>query len=151
MNAAGAQLRNPSITDTVNNGINEFIFVLRRGNYVVPAARPSGRSRCCPAGRPRSPERAAKAGLGAVRGDQRLAECRPPVKDVAARPAAGDGARVEQDPQVVADRADRQPAGGRQAGRPGGLIQRRQQRRAVRPDEPVQSAPAGRLRARAGR
>lgn len=37
MNAAGAQLRNPSVTDTVNNGINEFIFVLRRGNYVVPA------------------------------------------------------------------------------------------------------------------
>ena len=36
MNAAGAQLRNPSVTDTVNNGINEFIFVLSRGNYVVP-------------------------------------------------------------------------------------------------------------------
>jgi hypothetical protein len=36
MNAAGAQLRNPSITSTVNNGINEFIFVLRRGNYVIP-------------------------------------------------------------------------------------------------------------------
>ena len=36
MNAADAQLRNPSITDTVNNGINEFIFVLRRGNYLVP-------------------------------------------------------------------------------------------------------------------
>jgi hypothetical protein len=37
MNATGAQLRNPSITDTVNNGINEFIFVLRRGNYLLPA------------------------------------------------------------------------------------------------------------------
>ena len=36
MNAAGAQLQNPSVTDTVNNGINEFVFVLRRGNYVVP-------------------------------------------------------------------------------------------------------------------
>jgi hypothetical protein len=36
MNAASAQLGNPSITDTVNNGINEFIFVLNRGNYVVP-------------------------------------------------------------------------------------------------------------------
>jgi dye decolorizing peroxidase len=36
MNAAGAQLQNPSVTDTVNNGINEFIFVLRRGNYLVP-------------------------------------------------------------------------------------------------------------------
>jgi hypothetical protein len=36
MNATSAQLRNPSITDTVNNGINEFIFVLKRGNYVLP-------------------------------------------------------------------------------------------------------------------
>ena len=36
MNAASAQLRNPAITDTVNNGINEFIFVVRRGNYIVP-------------------------------------------------------------------------------------------------------------------
>jgi len=36
MNAAGAQLRNPSITDTVNNGVNEFIFVLKRGNYILP-------------------------------------------------------------------------------------------------------------------
>jgi hypothetical protein len=36
MNATSAQLRNPSITDTVNNGINEFIFVLNRGNYVLP-------------------------------------------------------------------------------------------------------------------
>ena len=36
MNATSAQLQNPSITDTVNNGINEFIFVLRRGNYIVP-------------------------------------------------------------------------------------------------------------------
>jgi hypothetical protein len=37
MNATSAQLSNPSITDTVNNGINEFIFVLNRGNYVMPA------------------------------------------------------------------------------------------------------------------
>ena len=37
MNATSAQLQNPSITDTVNNGINEFIFVLNRGNYLVPA------------------------------------------------------------------------------------------------------------------
>jgi hypothetical protein len=36
MNATSAQLQNPSITDTVNNGINEFIFVLNRGNYLVP-------------------------------------------------------------------------------------------------------------------
>lgn len=36
MNASFAQLQNPAITDTVNNGINEFIFVLRRANYVVP-------------------------------------------------------------------------------------------------------------------
>jgi hypothetical protein len=39
MNATSAQLQNPSITDTVNNGINEFIFVLQRGNYVVPTRR----------------------------------------------------------------------------------------------------------------
>ena len=37
MNATSAQLQNPVITDTVNNGINSFIFVLKRGNYVVPA------------------------------------------------------------------------------------------------------------------
>jgi hypothetical protein len=37
MNASGAQLGNPSITDTVNNGINEFIFVTKRGNYLLPA------------------------------------------------------------------------------------------------------------------
>jgi hypothetical protein len=37
MNATGAQLLNPGITDTVNNGINEFIFVLRRANYIVPS------------------------------------------------------------------------------------------------------------------
>jgi hypothetical protein len=36
MNASSAQLQNPAITDTVNNGINEFIFVLRRGNYLLP-------------------------------------------------------------------------------------------------------------------
>ena len=39
MNASGAQLRNPSITDTVNNGINEFIFVTKRGNYLLPTRR----------------------------------------------------------------------------------------------------------------
>jgi len=37
MNQAGAQLVNPAITDTVNNGINAFIFVQRRGNYIVPS------------------------------------------------------------------------------------------------------------------
>ena len=36
MNASSAQLQNPSITDTVNNGINEFIFVAKRANYIVP-------------------------------------------------------------------------------------------------------------------
>jgi dye decolorizing peroxidase len=36
MNASSAQLQNPSITDTVNNGINEFIFVVKRANYIVP-------------------------------------------------------------------------------------------------------------------
>jgi len=36
MNASHAQIENPSITPTINNGINEFIFVLRRANYIVP-------------------------------------------------------------------------------------------------------------------
>jgi hypothetical protein len=36
MNASSAQLQNPAITDTVNNGINEFIFVLNRANYILP-------------------------------------------------------------------------------------------------------------------
>jgi hypothetical protein len=36
MNASSAQLQNPSITDTVNNGINEFIFVAKRANYILP-------------------------------------------------------------------------------------------------------------------
>lgn len=37
MNAATAQLENPAIGSTVNNGINEFIFVLKRANYILPA------------------------------------------------------------------------------------------------------------------
>ena len=37
MNASNAQLQNPAITDTVNNGINEFIFVLKRANYILPS------------------------------------------------------------------------------------------------------------------
>jgi hypothetical protein len=37
MNAASAQLQNPAITDTVNNGINEFIFVVKRANYILPS------------------------------------------------------------------------------------------------------------------
>ena len=37
MNAASAQLQNPAITDTVNNGINEFIFVVNRANYIIPS------------------------------------------------------------------------------------------------------------------
>ncbi|MGH2889620.1 MAG: DUF7405 family protein, partial [Solirubrobacteraceae bacterium] len=36
MNASSAQLQNPSITSTVNNGINGFIFVLKRANYILP-------------------------------------------------------------------------------------------------------------------
>jgi hypothetical protein len=36
MNAARAATLNPAITDTVNNGINEFIFVVSRANYLVP-------------------------------------------------------------------------------------------------------------------
>jgi Dyp-type peroxidase family len=37
MNQAGAQLLNPGITNTQNNGINAFIFVVARSNYIVPA------------------------------------------------------------------------------------------------------------------
>jgi hypothetical protein len=37
MNATSAQLQNPAISDTVNNGINEFIFVLKRANYILPS------------------------------------------------------------------------------------------------------------------
>ncbi len=37
MNQSGAQLINPAVTETVNNGINEFIFVLRRANYILPS------------------------------------------------------------------------------------------------------------------
>jgi hypothetical protein len=37
MNATSAQLQNPAITDTVNNGINEFMLVLRRANYLIPS------------------------------------------------------------------------------------------------------------------
>jgi len=37
MNAATAQLQNPVITSTVNNGINAFMFVTRRANYVLPS------------------------------------------------------------------------------------------------------------------
>jgi hypothetical protein len=37
MNASGARLENPAITDTANNGINEFISVLRRANYILPS------------------------------------------------------------------------------------------------------------------
>ncbi len=36
MNASSAQLENPAITDTVNNGINAFMFVLNRANYILP-------------------------------------------------------------------------------------------------------------------
>ncbi len=39
MNAANAAYLNPAISDTVNNGINEFIFVLKRANYIVPSRR----------------------------------------------------------------------------------------------------------------
>ena len=37
MNATGAHLENRAITDTVNNGINEFMFVLKRANYILPS------------------------------------------------------------------------------------------------------------------
>jgi dye decolorizing peroxidase len=37
MNATSAQLQNPSIGDQVNNGINAFLFVVKRANYVLPS------------------------------------------------------------------------------------------------------------------
>lgn len=37
MNAPGAHLENRAITDTRNNGINEFIKVLKRANYILPS------------------------------------------------------------------------------------------------------------------
>jgi len=37
MDAATATFINPGITPTVNNGINDFIFVQRRANYIVPS------------------------------------------------------------------------------------------------------------------
>jgi hypothetical protein len=37
MNQSDAPLQNPAISATTNNGINEFIFVQKRGNYVLPA------------------------------------------------------------------------------------------------------------------
>ena len=39
MNASQAGYLNPGITDTVNNGINEFIFVTHRANYAIPPRR----------------------------------------------------------------------------------------------------------------
>jgi hypothetical protein len=36
MNAASAQARNPQIQQTTNNGINGYMNVQRRGNYLVP-------------------------------------------------------------------------------------------------------------------
>jgi hypothetical protein len=32
-------LENPGVGDRTNNGINEFISVLKRGNYIIPARR----------------------------------------------------------------------------------------------------------------
>jgi hypothetical protein len=37
MNAAGAVYVNPAITPTTNNGINEYIFVTNRANYLIPS------------------------------------------------------------------------------------------------------------------
>ena len=42
MNATGAHLVNPTITATANNGINDFIKVLKRANYILPSR--AGRS-----------------------------------------------------------------------------------------------------------
>ena len=39
MNATQARVENPAVGDRTNNGINEFISVLKRGNYIIPARR----------------------------------------------------------------------------------------------------------------
>ena len=36
MNATAAHRQNPAITATANNGINQFVTVLRRANYLIP-------------------------------------------------------------------------------------------------------------------
>ena len=36
MNASAAQSQTRAITDTVNNGVNELVFVLKRANYIIP-------------------------------------------------------------------------------------------------------------------
>ena len=54
MNAANASYLNPAITDTINNGINEFIFVLKRANYIIPS-RHSAPTPSTPAKPPPSP------------------------------------------------------------------------------------------------
>ena len=54
MNAAHAEFQNPVITNTSNNGINSYMAVLRRANYIVPSRRQrsfpllSGRGRHLP-------------------------------------------------------------------------------------------------------
>ena len=37
MNVTQARLENPAVGDTANNGINDFITVLKRGNYIIPS------------------------------------------------------------------------------------------------------------------
>ena len=79
---------------------------------------------------------------GAVGGDERVAECGAPVQHVPSGPAAGDHAGVEQDAQVVADRADRQPGARGQVGGAGWLAEQAQQRGAVGAEQAVQPAVA---------
>ncbi len=80
MNAATASYLNPAIGDTVNNGINEFIFVVKRANYIIPPRGgdpllpPLSRSGFSPALRPHpsvdapARERPRQGGLSRVRG-----------------------------------------------------------------------------------
>jgi len=39
MNASGAEFQNPVITNTANNGINAYMLVHRRANYILPPRR----------------------------------------------------------------------------------------------------------------
>jgi hypothetical protein len=83
-------------------------------------------------------------------GSERVAEGRAPVQDLTASAPAQDGACVEQYPQMVACRAERQAGErGELAGR-AGLVEKPQDAGAVRADEAGQAVRAGVRASRVG-
>jgi hypothetical protein len=77
--------------------------------------------------------------LSGAGGGEGIAEGGAPVQDLAAGPAAQDGAGLQQHPQVIADRAGRQ-AGERGELRGGaGLLEQPQDAGAIRADEAGQA------------